>query len=108
MNFFSMHQSMAKKVQETDKIFRIFVFCMLASGVPMMVFGTITLIRRETLVSFLMALYDLIFCVLQLTAFTVAPAQLYAEVRDFYFVFAHPIECPETSENSQIYSMEDE
>ncbi|KAI1704783.1 hypothetical protein DdX_14003 [Ditylenchus destructor] len=80
MDSFSMHQTLAKKVLETDKIFRVFIFCMLASGVPMMVFGTITLVRRETLVSFLMALYDLIFCIAQLTAFTVVPAQLYAEL----------------------------
>ncbi|KAI1704782.1 CRE-GUR-5 protein [Ditylenchus destructor] len=81
MDSFSAYHALAQKVRETDKIFRVFIFCMLASGVPMMVFGTITLIRRETLVSFILATYDFIFCIVQLVALTVLPAQLYAEVR---------------------------
>ncbi|KAI1699060.1 7tm chemosensory receptor domain-containing protein [Ditylenchus destructor] len=97
MGSFTVHQTLARKVREMDKIFRVFIFCILASGVPMMVFGTITLIRRETLLSFILAAYDFIFCIVQLVAFTIVPAQLYAEVRGLlYYITLICLEASET------------
>ncbi|KAI1695437.1 CRE-GUR-5 protein [Ditylenchus destructor] len=77
---FSTHKMLAQKIREADKLLRSFIFFMLVTGVPMSVCGAITLIRRDKLVPFIFAFYDVIFCVVQLSAFTVIPAQLYEQL----------------------------
>ncbi|KAI1710702.1 CBR-GUR-5 protein [Ditylenchus destructor] len=79
-SFFTTHKVLTQKVKVIDKTFKMFVFCILLTNVPMTVFGAITLVRRESLLAFVFALYDFVFCILQLTAFTIIPAQLYAEL----------------------------
>ncbi|KAI1708668.1 CBR-GUR-5 protein [Ditylenchus destructor] len=80
---FSFHKTLAQKVRQMDGIFRVFIFCMLVTNVPMTVFGAITLVRRKNLLSFIFALYDVIFCTVQLTVLTMVPAKLYAELYAF-------------------------
>ncbi|KAI1710401.1 CBR-GUR-5 protein [Ditylenchus destructor] len=80
LTFLTSHKVLMQKVKVIDKTFKMFAFCILLTNVPMTVFGAITLVRRESLLAFVFALYDLVFCILQLTAFTIVPAQLYAEL----------------------------
>ncbi|KAI1708671.1 CBR-GUR-5 protein [Ditylenchus destructor] len=77
---FSAHKLLASKVRQTDRIFRVYIFCMLVTNVPMTIFGSITLIRRDNLFSFVCTFFDLIFCIVQLIGFTLAPARLYAQL----------------------------
>ncbi|KAI1708669.1 CBR-GUR-5 protein [Ditylenchus destructor] len=69
------------QLQNFNREFKeVFIFCMLVTGVPMAVFGAITLIRRDNLLSFVFAFYDIVFCTVQLTAFSLVPAQLHFEL----------------------------